>query len=131
MALACYERTRTLIKRRLTCALGVLLTTVLVAVAAGPRDALWKEVDDATKKEYVSYWVDNFAPQMTHLRGNCDDSGKIVTYKGESMGPAGQPVNTTNTMTFKDADHWTMTMKSVTKDGKDAGTMTMKYTRSK
>ena len=86
---------------------------------------------DPTTDEFVSIWVDNFAPKIGILRGTQDANTKIITYRGETIGPAGQPVDTTNTARFQDADHWTMETKSVTKDGKAAGTMKMQYTRNR
>jgi hypothetical protein len=86
---------------------------------------------DASKKQYVSFWIDGMAPVLAQAIGTCDKDGKIFTMRGASIGPDGQPVTTNETTTWKGPDSRTFVIDSKGKDGKDAGKMTIEYTRGK
>jgi hypothetical protein len=86
---------------------------------------------DTQKKQYVSFWIDGMAPVLMQSSGSCDTAGKVFTMRGNSIGMDGQPTTTNETTTWKGRDSRTLVMESKSKDGKDAGKMTIEYTRAK
>ena len=82
---------------------------------------------DATKKEYVSVWVDSMSGSPMVMTGKKE--GKITTMMGEGPGPA--EVAKYKTVTSEESnDKMTFQMFTVS-DGKDMEVMTITYTRKK
>ncbi len=82
---------------------------------------------DASKKQYVSIWVDSMSQSPMVMTGTKE--GKVTTMTGEGPGPAG--ITKYKTISTNDsADKMSFKMFTVT-DGKETEMMTIKYTRQK
>ena len=82
---------------------------------------------DASKKQYVSVWVDSMSGSPMILSGAKE--GKVTTMIGEGPGPAGTAkYKTVSTHESNDKMSFTMFMVN---DGKDTEMMNVKYTRRK
>ncbi len=82
---------------------------------------------DATKKQYVSIWVDSMNGSPMMLTGKKE--GKVTTMTGEGPGPSGSMKYKTIS-TSESADKMSFKMFMVS-DGNDVELMTVKYTRRK
>jgi hypothetical protein len=86
---------------------------------------------DPAKKKYVSVWVDSMSTQPMMLEGTMDADKKVLTMRGEGLGPEGTPVKYKNVTEFTDNDHHKFTMSIVGTDGKETPMMTINYVRKK
>ena len=82
---------------------------------------------DASKKQFVSVWVDSMSSSPMILSGTRE--GKVTTMTGEGPGPAGTAKYKT-VSTNEGSDKMSFTMFMVN-DGKDTEMMNVKYTRRK
>ena len=79
---------------------------------------------DATKKEYVSIWVDSMSGSPMMMTGKKE--GKITTMMGEGPGPYG--VAKYKTVTNQESNDKMMFQMFTVSDGKDVEVMTITYT---
>lgn len=86
---------------------------------------------DATKKKYVSLWVDSMDTTPIVSEGDYDKATKSVTMTAKGKGMDGQPATLKMVTQHKDNDHMVFIMGTVDKDGKDQVMMTIDYTRRK
>lgn len=73
---------------------------------------------DATKKKYVSVWVDSMGTTPMLMEGDWDATKKALTMSGEGPGMDGKPAKWKSITTFPDAD--TEEMKMFVGDAKEA-----------
>jgi hypothetical protein len=83
---------------------------------------------DATKKKYVSIWVDSMSTSPVLMEGTYDADKKTLSMEGTGPGEDGKPQKYKSTSTFKDDDTFVMTMSMG--DSKDS-TFTVTYKRKK
>lgn len=86
---------------------------------------------DPAKKKYVSVWVDSMITKPLFLEGTMDATGKMLTMKGEGVGPDGKPAKFQSENKFTDKDHQTFTMSLIGDDGNATPMMTIEYARKK
>jgi hypothetical protein len=86
---------------------------------------------DASKKKYISVWVDSMSTSPMVMEGSYDKDGKILTMTGEGPGEDGKPTKYKSVSEMKDKDSMLFKMYTVGKDGKDAEMMTITYKRKK
>lgn len=82
---------------------------------------------DATKKQYVSMWVDSMSGSPMIMTGKKE--GKITTMMGEGPGPSG--VAKYKTVTNQESNDKMIFQMYTVSDGKDTEVMTVTYTRKK
>jgi len=82
---------------------------------------------DATKKQYVSIWVDSMSGSPMIMTGKKE--GKIMTMMGEGPGPSG--VAKYKTVTNQESNDKMIFQMYTVSDGKDTEVMTVTYTRKK
>lgn len=86
---------------------------------------------DRVKNAYTSTWLDSMSTGMVIMEGASSDGGKTITYEGDYSCPMekrqiqGRSVNT-----LVDDDTFTVTMYA-TREGSEAKTMELRYTRAK
>jgi hypothetical protein len=92
-----------------------------------------KELDsyDATKKKYVSVWVDSMGTLPMNSEGTYDKEKKRLTMTSEYPGMDGKLTKYTMVTDYKDDDNMVWTMSAPGKDGKDTVVMTITYKRKK
>lgn len=86
---------------------------------------------DPARKKYVGNWVDTMAAGISHFEGTYNAATKTLTSSMEGPDMTGKmtKMRTTSVWTGKDARVFTMYAPG--KDGKEAPTMRIKYTRRK
>lgn len=82
---------------------------------------------DATRKEYVSIWVDSMSGSPMMMTGKKE--GKITTMMGEGAGPSG--VAKYKSVTNQESNDKMKFQMFTVSDGKDSEVMTVTYTRKK
>lgn len=86
---------------------------------------------DNILKQYISTWIDNFSTGLAVLRGEMDESGKVLTSFGEGPDPmTGKIIKYKSVMTVKDDDHHLFEMFILLPDGQEMKTMSMSYERT-
>jgi hypothetical protein len=87
---------------------------------------------DNVKGKYVSSWMDNMSTGLFVSEGDYDPASKTYTYHAQMPDPMkpGTMVPVRNTVRVIDNDHHVFEMYE-TRDGKEAKTMQIEYTRSK
>jgi hypothetical protein len=83
---------------------------------------------DATKKKYVSVWVDSMITSPMVMEGAYDAEKKTLTMSTESPDADGKKSKMVSEM--KDPNTMVATMHSIDKDGKEIEVMTITYKRS-
>ncbi len=86
---------------------------------------------DASKKKYVSVWVDSMMTTPMVFEGTHDDRTKTTTQHAECTGPDGKPMKMKGVTKEIDDNHFTFEMYGPGPDGKEAKMMTIEYTRRK
>jgi hypothetical protein len=86
---------------------------------------------NASKKKYVSVWVDSMMQSPMLLEGTYDKDGKVLTMTGEGPGEDGKPMKVKSTSEMPDKESMVFKMYQVDKDGKDKEMMTITYKRKK
>ena len=86
---------------------------------------------DNTLGKYVNVWVDNMSTGHFLSRGDYDPATKTYTFNGEMADPmkAGTMTPVREVIRIVNADHHVMEMYE-TRDGKEAKTMVIEYTRA-
>lgn len=87
---------------------------------------------DNVKGKYVSSWMDNMSTGLFVSEGEYDPATKTYTYRSQMPDPMkpGTLVPVRDTVRIVDADHHVFEMYE-TRDGKEAKTMQIEYTRAK
>ncbi len=83
---------------------------------------------DATKKKYITIWVDSMSTSPVVMEGTYDAAKKTLSLSGEGPGMDGKPTKYKSTSEMTDADTVKYTM--YIGDGKEP-TFTITYTRKK
>jgi hypothetical protein len=86
---------------------------------------------DASKKKYVSVWVDSMASTPETMEGTYDKATRSLTMTGEFPGQDGKLTKRKSVSVQKDDDTIEATMSSPGKDGKDVVVMKIVYKRKK
>lgn len=86
---------------------------------------------DATKKKYVSIWIDSMGTSPMTTEGTFDKDTKTMTMTGDMAGPDGKPTKVKTVTTLKDKDNVVMLMYMGGKEGKGEEMMTITYTKKK
>jgi hypothetical protein len=87
------------------------------------------ETYDATKKKYISVWIDSMATTPMISEGTYDKEKKTMTWISDYPGPDGKIAKYQMVTEFKDKDNFVMKMSSGGKEGKDAPMMMITYKR--
>jgi hypothetical protein len=85
---------------------------------------------DNQKQKFFMTWIDSMSTMIMMADGSADDSGKVITFKGECECPGTkEKMQMRQVVTIQDKDHHTYESYQ-TKDGKEAKVMEIKYTRT-
>lgn len=85
---------------------------------------------DNTRKQYRSFWIDNFGTTMLIMTGASTDGGKTFVYTGEMDDVVqGKTVSFRNTAKVVDADTHVMEMHGPDPSGKEFKMMEIVYSR--
>ncbi|GAB2508857.1 hypothetical protein GCM10027084_25170 [Pseudoxanthomonas sangjuensis] len=87
---------------------------------------------DNVRGKYTTLWTDSMSTGMFTADGEYDPATKTYTFSGQMADPMKPDATTTvrNVIRIVDADHHVMEMYE-TRDGKEAKTMMIEYTRAK
>ena len=86
---------------------------------------------DASKKHYITSWIDSMTPSISHGTGSYDAATRTFTGTMDGMGPDGKPVKMSQKTVWKGDDTRVFTMGMPGPDGKEFTTMEITYTRKK
>jgi hypothetical protein len=84
---------------------------------------------DATKKKYVSVWVDSMSTVPMLMEGTFDAEKKTMTMTGEMRGPDGKMTPHKSVSEWKDNDTIAWAMSSIDKEGKETPMLKITYKR--
>ncbi|MEW6336286.1 MAG: DUF1579 domain-containing protein [Acidobacteriota bacterium] len=85
---------------------------------------------DNTRKQYRSFWIDNFGTTMLNMTGASNDGGRTFVYTGEMDDVVqGKTVTFRNTARVVDADTHVMEMHGPDASGKEFKMMEIVYSR--
>jgi hypothetical protein len=86
---------------------------------------------DRVKNAYTSTWLDSMSTGIMHMDGTSSDGGKTITYEGDYSCPMEKRQIQGRTVTkIIDDKTFTVTMYA-TREGSEAKTMELRYTRAK
>jgi hypothetical protein len=86
---------------------------------------------DRVKNAYTSTWLDSMSTGIMNMDGTSSDGGKTITYEGDYSCPMEKrQIQGRSVTTIVDDDTFTVTMYS-TREGSEAKTMELRYTRAK
>lgn len=96
-----------------------------------PYDGVGYSGYDNVKGKYVSSWMDSLSTGLFVSEGDYDDASKTYTYRAQMADPMkpGTQVATRTVLRMVDQDHAVFEMHE-TRDGKEAKTMQIEYTRA-
>jgi hypothetical protein len=97
-----------------------------------PFDGVGFSGYDNVKGKYVSSWMDSMSTGLFVAEGDYDAASRIYTYRGQMPDPMkpGTSVPIRNVVRIVDNDHHVFEMYE-SRDGKEAKTMQIEYTRAK
>jgi hypothetical protein len=84
---------------------------------------------DNMKKEHISTWIDSMSTGIMVSRGTEDADGKVFTFTGEYLDPAGKTRKSREVLRIQDADKLLAEMYETGPDGKEFKNMELIYTR--
>lgn len=84
---------------------------------------------DPMKGKYVATWTDSMSPSLTVMEGSYDDSGKVLTMTGKSVGMDGTLVDYRYVTTTKSDTVHVFEMFMPGPDGNEMKIMKISYTR--
>jgi hypothetical protein len=100
-------------------------------VMGQPFTGIGIEGFDRVKNVYTLTWLDSMSTGIMHMEGASTDGGKTVTYEGDCSCPMEKRQIQTRTVTsIVDDKTFTVTMYA-TREGSEAKTMELRYTRAK
>ena len=86
---------------------------------------------DASKKKYVSVWIDSWTTTPMNMEGTYDEKTKTLTMLGSMTEPDGKVVKTKGVTKFTDDNNQQFSMYMLGDDGKETLAFTIDYKRRK